>query len=294
MAIKEFKEEYPKEPLSLILKVANVSSSSYYDWLNWTPNENDELNLELVPWIVEIYKRSNNVRGYQSMAVNINHMLEEQSRKPVSATRVKRIMDKEGLRSVLAKKTPAYVKHYDGHLEKNKLVREFNPPMINVAWVTDFSWMSYNHGKSHVWLSCMMDLYSGEIIGFNLCDNPTAEEAIKTVKLALKNQPGATPLIHADRGSTYTAGAYNQYLVSQGCDQSMSNPGNPYDNAVMESWWSRFKNEWVKIKGKDIESLEEITKWIVEGIIYFNTERRTTKNNGLTPAEMREMSGMAA
>ncbi len=290
MAIKEFHAEHPEEPLSLLIDIANVSRTAYYEWLKWTPNKNDELNLELIPLVVEIYKRSHNVRGYQSIAVHINRIFRSQSRKPVSATRVKRIMDKQGLRSIAVKKKPAFTQRHEGYSTDNKLNRKFRPGKINVAWATDFTWINYNHGKSHIWLSCVMDLHTQEILGFNLCKNPTSEVAIKTVKLALSKQPGATPMIHADRGSTYTSKNFNQFLVSQNCEQSMSNPGNPYDNAVMESWWSRFKTEWIKLKANELTTLEDIKGWIEEGIQYFNTERRTVKNDGLTPAEIREMA----
>ncbi|WP_125710026.1 helix-turn-helix domain-containing protein [Companilactobacillus zhongbaensis] len=47
IAIKQIKDEDPQVPIDLLVKIAGVSSSAYYDWLKWQPNENDRLNMNI-------------------------------------------------------------------------------------------------------------------------------------------------------------------------------------------------------------------------------------------------------
>ena len=57
--------------------------------------------------------------------------------------------------------------------------------------------------------------------------------------------PDAGLLHHSDRGVQYACDDYQQLLLSQGMEVSMSGKGDCWDNAVMESFWSTLKNELV-------------------------------------------------
>jgi len=69
------------------------------------------------------------------------------------------------------------------------------------------------------------------------------------VEAALRNALGArTPAArlvhHCDRGSQYASRAYRKLLALHGIECSMSRTGNCYDNAVIESFFGTFKQEW--------------------------------------------------
>lgn len=64
--------------------------------------------------------------------------------------------------------------------------------------------------------------------------------------MALKQRrPTAGLVHHSDRGVQYASAAYRQRLAQAGVIPSMSRPGNCYDNAAMESFWSSLKRELV-------------------------------------------------
>jgi Transposase and inactivated derivatives len=248
------------------------------------------LNNELAEIINKAFVRSKCTKGYRSMTAHVNFILTEQSRKKVGEKRVLRIMRRLGLKCITRIPGPVYLKCPSGKIEDNLLNRKFSPQSTNISWATDFTYLKFNHGKNHIWMSAVIDLYSREIIGWKLCEVPTANEAIDTFKIAFSKFPNVNPLIHTDRGSTYTAIDFNNFLTENECVQSMSRPGTPYDNSIMESWWNVFKTDWFYTEANELNNLEDVIKLIEDGIKYFNTERRTQRKNGFTPEELREKS----
>lgn len=79
------------------------------------------------------------------------------------------------------------------------------------------------------------------------------DEALVTdaLRMALlqRDIPSAAELIHhTDRGSQYTADDYRALLKQQGILVSMSDQGNPYDNAMMESFFSTLRAELTELE----------------------------------------------
>jgi transposase InsO family protein len=60
-----------------------------------------------------------------------------------------------------------------------------------------------------------------------------------------QRRPARSLILHSDRGSQFASAAYRQLLAQHGLVASMSRPGNCYDNAFIESFWSTLKYELV-------------------------------------------------
>jgi putative transposase len=89
-----------------------------------------------------------------------------------------------------------------------------------------------------------MDLGSREIVGLAMADHMRNELTLTALNMAIRQQhPPAGLLHHSDRGSQYTASAYQQRLQTAGMTVSMSVKGNYWDNAPMESFWATLKRE---------------------------------------------------
>ena len=66
------------------------------------------------------------------------------------------------------------------------------------------------------------------------------------LRMALaQRRPAQSLILHSDRGSQFASAAYRQLLAEHGLVASMSRPGNCYDNAFIESFWSSLKYELV-------------------------------------------------
>ena len=111
--------------------------------------------------------------------------------------------------------------------------------------MTDITYIPTAQGW--LYLSVILDLYSRMVVGWSMsgnCDEELVERALDQARA--RRHPKAGLLHHSDRGSQYTAHAYQAYLQRYGIQPSMSRKGNCWDNAVAESFFGTLKEECVK------------------------------------------------
>jgi putative transposase len=112
----------------------------------------------------------------------------------------------------------------------------------NQVWVTDATGVLTGQGWLH--LVAVLDLCSRRVVGWAMSPSLDAPLTIAALRMALRQrQPGGTLIVHSDRGSQFASAAYRQVLAEHGLLASMSRPGNCYDNAFIESFWSSLKYE---------------------------------------------------
>ncbi len=147
--------------------------------------------------------------------------------------------------------------------------RRFNQPLPNLVWVTDTTELSYGAGNK-VRLHAVLDLHGRYVIIYLISPTETADAAIEVFKQAQEIAGCFAPMIHSDRGATYTSQAFNSYLASQNSVHSLSAPATPGDNAVIERYWNDFKYTWLAHQPhpKTLAELEDLVK---RGVEYFNT-----------------------
>lgn len=145
------------------------------------------------------------------------------------------VNDKRVLRICRKKKIQSYIKHrYNcctkpasdpAYVAENILNREFKSDMINQKWVTDISEFKYGVGednkKGKLYLSVILDLCDRRPVAFVYStrnDNPLVFD---TFDKAVAANPGATPLLHSDRGYQYTSKAFRRRILAAGMTQSI-------------------------------------------------------------------------
>ena len=108
--------------------------------------------------------------------------------------------------------------------------------------ITDVTYIK-NNGKWY-YLACYLDLFNNEIVDWELSDVFDHFLVMKPAKRLLeKAKSTGTPiLLHSDQGIQYSSAGYSNLLKSYNAIQSMSRAGTPRDNAVMESFFGRFKD----------------------------------------------------
>ena len=91
-------------------------------------------------------------------------------------------------------------------------------------------------------------------------------------------------LIHSDRGVQYRSNRYQEMVQDYGFSSSMSRKGNCWDNAVMESFFSRLKVEL--IYAENYRVVEEARAGVFEYIeLFYNQTRRHSANGYISPNE---------
>jgi len=164
-------------------------------------------------------------------------------------------------------------------LIRTKLTQPFQ------AVTSDITELYFKGGKAY--LCVHKDAYGQMVYGWSLGLTMETSLVMRSFKMATKNINRLTRklaiklLFHQDRGSQYTSYRYVQAILSVGTI-SYSNPGTPTHNPGQESFFGRFKDEW-KDEIAEIETFEELEKFIRNKIKYYNYERRHTSIGLVAP-----------
>lgn len=127
----------------------------------------------------------------------------------------------------------------------NLLQRNFRPAAANVSWCGDLTEIVTWEGK--LYLATVIDLWSRRLLGFAIAEHCKASLVCDALKMAIAVRGGqvAGVVMHTDRGSQYTSGAFSALCAKHGITQSMSRAGSCHDNAAAESWFATLKTELV-------------------------------------------------
>ena len=263
----------------------NLNRSSYYKWKKRKPSKSELLNVQITEYVKDFYEESNGVLGYRQMCININREKTDELPHIINVKRVRRIMRILGLKSVIRKKRPDYVKSTPEITAENILNRDFKATVPFEKWLTDVTEFKYYVGTEvkKLYLSAILDLYDRRIIAYKIGDSNNNELVFTTFDEATSLYPDAKPIFHSDRGFQYTNKVFHQKLVDAGMIQSMSRVGRCLDNAPMEGWWGILKSEMYYLK--KFTSRESLVSAIENYIHFYNTRRYQKRLNCMTPCE---------
>ena len=156
------------------------------------------------------------------------------------------------------------------------------PTASNQIWVSDITYIeTVNDG--FMYLHLVTDLYSRKIMGWCLSPTLHAEYTLKALEMAIRNAGcNLTGLIHhSDRGCQYCSERYVSLLKSSGILISMTQSGDPLENAVAERVNGIIKNEW--LMHENIMDGNIALKRISEIVNIYNNIRPHASLNYLTP-----------
>ena len=132
-----------------------------------------------------------------------------------------------------------------------------------------------------------LNLYSGEILAFNIDLHPTVKFALKPLHQALESLPELPyrTTVHSDQGFQYQHHSWVKELKEHHVFQSMSRKANCLDNAAMESFFHLLKCETVYLH--DYKSFEEVAQAADDWIRYYTNYRIKEKLGGMSPVQYR-------
>lgn len=160
------------------------------------------------------------------------------------------------------------------------LIREYTPESPNQLWVSDITYISVGYG--FIYLSLITDAYSRKIMGWNLARDLSSAGALKALRQALSALPDGTSLIHhSDRGVQYCNGAYIKELEKRNALISMTENGDPLENAIAERVNGILKTEW--IDKRHLRTWDEAQSYVEKVINLYNSERPHQSLSYLTP-----------
>jgi transposase InsO family protein len=161
------------------------------------------------------------------------------------------------------------------------LIVDFIPTAPNQLWVSDITYITLK--DDFTYLSLITDAYSRKIVGFYLSETLSADGCIKALQMALKNNPQLGRLIHhSDRGSQYCCADYVSILDKHFVKISMTQSGDPLENAIAERVNGILKDELLE---KIYINYQEAKQAIATAISIYNYQRPHSSIDMLTPIE---------
>lgn len=167
------------------------------------------------------------------------------------------------------------------------LIRNFVPFTPNLLWVSDITYILIADGFGY--LSLITDAYSRKIVGFYLSTTLEAIGPIRALQMAVSNCKDVTNLIHhSDRGVQYCCNDYIKILQEKSIKISMTENGDPLENAIAERVNGILKCELLQEK---YECFEDAQISIAKAGTVYNTLRPHSSCDMLTPIEAHKKEG---
>ena len=152
------------------------------------------------------------------------------------------------------------------------------------VWVSDITYIGKR--EKPCYLSLVTDAYSKKIMGYHVADNLNTESSLNALKMAVKSRKDKELglIHHSDRGLQYCADDYQYMLTKNNIKCSMTNNGDPYENAVAERINGILKQEFmIDTYHQDLVIMKIIVQ---EAIGIYNNQRPHYSNYMLTPQLM--------
>jgi putative transposase len=165
------------------------------------------------------------------------------------------------------------------------LVNRQNLSINQSVWVTDITYLPI--ADRFVYVSMITDLRSRKIIGYHVSNSmETKRLCLPALEMAIASQKPENRLgiiHHSDRGRQYLDKAYTGLLKSEGLLISMTQSGDPLDNAVAERVNGIIKNEYLFAKHKSLQSVQKALKTSID---LYNMERPHESLHMQTPHQI--------
>src|SRR5262249_24987003 len=225
-------------PVRLLCEALEVSPAGYYAWRGRPASTRQQRRDALLAEIGAIHEE---VRGrYGSPRVHA----ELQARgHGCCVNTVARLMRRAGIRAKTARKFRHTTdSNHSRPVADNVLGRDFDPAAPNEAWVADITYIPTREGW--LYLAVVEDLFSRMVVGWSMAATMTSRLVVDALEMAVQRRlPDAELVAHSDRGSQYASEHYQRLLARHGITCSMSDVGQCWDNAPMESFFASLKKE---------------------------------------------------
>lgn len=169
------------------------------------------------------------------------------------------------------------------------LIRDFVPTAPNQLWVSDITYWKIND-KQHLYISFITDAFSHKIVGYHIAETLEAVESIKALKMALSTFERAenhSQLIHhSDRGIQYCSKDYVKLLQDYHIQISMTENGDPLENAIAERINGIIKEEY--LYDYQVNSIKDAQELLSQVVRLYNSDRPHMSIGNLTPNQIHQ------
>jgi transposase InsO family protein len=280
------KASYTRIGIGPLCVLFGKTRHAFYDksWRMETVMEASQLALEMVAEIRREIPRIGTPKLY--------HMLKE----PFKAHGIK--MGRDALHSLLldhgltVKRRRKYIRTTDSHHWMKKysnLIKGFIPEESEQLWVADITYIQIRNDFNY--LSLITDAYSHRIVGHCLFNTLSAEGPLTALQKAIATRTKQTTLIHhSDRGTQYCSAGYVEILQQASIAISMTERGDPYENALAERVNGILKDDFDL--SKEFDSQKQALYAVDKSIVAYNELRPHMSCDYMTPIAAHNLKGV--
>lgn len=266
------------------------SKQAYYKQLH--QNENTSAKEEIIVGLVknkrEVWKRGSGRNLHQSL-------LPELKKRDIKMGRDK-FFDLLRNNHLLIKskrqrtKTTCSYHHFNRY---RNLIKDTIPVRSNEIWVADITYLCLKPQDKFCFLSLITDLYSRKIVGHCVHESLSVKGCIEALKQAITSRKNKSLALihHSDRGVQYCCHDYVRLLQKQQIQISMTQTGDPLENAVAERIHRTIKEEFTNDRQINFCNIEQAKTEIKKFIDFYNHQRPHRSVEWLTPNQAHQCSG---
>ena len=283
--IQEMKHNYPKVSLGRFCRLLGVTRQSYYQHF-WQQEQlvfEDEL---VISEVIRIRKRHRHMGGRKLYELLQPFLLEHQIK--MGRDRLFDVLSANYLLVKRRKKQTITTNSFHRFKKYPNLIRDFVPSSPNQLWVCDITYWRIKDG--FLYISFITDACSKKIVGYHLGNSLETSETIQALEMAISsisNEKKELELIHhSDRGTQYCSSEYVKLLENSKIGISMTENGDPLENAIAERVNGIIKEEY--LNDYQVDNIEEAKELLDAVIQLYNNERPHMSIGNLTPNQVHQ------
>ena len=246
---------FVKTSKNQIIKLLGISRGVYF-YNSSKPNQDEQLKEQILSVL-----ESNPSYGHRRIAIALN----------INKKRIRRVMKQFNIKPYKRKRK--WRKRRDERRPEaiyQNLIKGSFLIIPNVTWVSDFTYLRFN--SRFIYLCTFMDLYTREIVGWNLSARHTKDLVINAFFDAFENKGILPKFVHSDQGVEYNCRDYTKLITDLGIVVSMSKKASPWENGYQESFYDNFKTD-LGLEFDRFDSIGEFIEAIYQTINYYNKAR---------------------
>lgn len=284
--IQEMKNNHPKIGLGKFCRLLGITQQAYYQhfWLQEQLSFEDEL---IISEVIKIRKNHRHMGGRKLYELLQPFLLEHQIK--MGRDRLFDVLSANYLLVKRRKKQTITTNSYHRFKKYPNLIRNFIPTEPNQLWVSDITYWKIATG--FVYISFITDAYSRKIVGSHVAQTMEAVETMEALKTAisgLRKGPDCPFQLthHSDRGMQYCSDKYVKLLQNNNIGISMTENGDPLENAIAERVNGIIKEEYLNdYQVNNIMEARELLDLVVK---LYNNERPHMSIGNLTPNQVHQ------
>lgn len=276
------KRNFPRIGIARLCGWFGISRQAYYQhtWEVITTTIEEEMILHQVKQIRASHRRMGTRKLYEKLQP---FMLEHQIKLGRDG-----LFDLLSMHHLLVRKRRRRVQTTNSYHRLRRypnLIRDLKPEGKNQLWVSDITYWKLKN--DNVYISFITDVYSHKIVGYHLGETMETEESVKALQMALtalRAESHPNLIHHSDRGIQYCSNQYVKLLTENGIRISMTESGDPLENAMAERVNGIIKEEY--LNNYEMETVEEARELLKQSVELYNRERPHMSIGNFTPEEI--------